>query len=114
MQDAIVTGTIPDNEIITRILKGEKNLYAIIVRRHNQRLYRVAMSIINDNGEVEDVMQVTYINAYENLAKFSFKATFSTWLTRILINESLLRLKKEAGPSTWLTIQWKKKYIKNK
>ena len=94
MRETFVTDTIPDQEIITRILDGEKNLYALIVRRYNQRLYRVAMSIINDDAEVEDVMQTAYINAYENLGKFAFKASFSTWLTRILINESLLRLKK--------------------
>jgi len=52
------------------------------------------MSIIKDPAEVEDVMQVAYIKAYENLGKFEFKSSFSTWLTRILINESLLRLKK--------------------
>jgi len=86
--------TLPDYEIITRILQGEKELYALIVRRYNQRLYRVAMSIVNDDAEAEDVMQVAYINAYENLGKFAFQASFSTWLTRILINESLLRLKK--------------------
>lgn len=94
MRETFATDTISDHEIITRILNGEKNLYALIVRRYNQRLYRVAMSIINDDAEVEDVMQVAYINAYENLGKFAFKASFSTWLTRILINESLLRLKK--------------------
>lgn len=90
----IVTETITDNEIIARMLQGEKNLYAILVRRYNQRLYKVGISILNDDAEVEDAMQVTYINAYENLGKFAFKASFSTWLTRILINESLLRLKK--------------------
>jgi RNA polymerase sigma-70 factor (ECF subfamily) len=94
MRETFAAETISDHEIITRILNGEKNLYALIVRRYNQRLYRVAMSIINDDAEVEDVMQVAYINAYENLGKFAFKASFSTWLTRILINESLLRLKK--------------------
>ena len=82
-----------DFEIITRILAGEKQAYSTIVRRYNQRLYRVAMSIISDDREVEDVMQVAYIKAYENLPKFQFKSSFSTWLTRILINESLLRLK---------------------
>lgn len=90
----IVPETITDNEIIARMLQGEKNLYAIIVRRYNQRLYKVGISILNDDTEVEDAMQVTYINAYENLGKFAFKASFSTWLTRILINECLLRLKK--------------------
>ena len=93
-QRTIVTDTISDNEIISRVLQGEKNLYTKIVRKYNQRLYRVGMSIINDDAEVEDLMQVAYIKAYENLGKFEFKSDFSTWITRILINESLLRLKK--------------------
>jgi RNA polymerase sigma factor (sigma-70 family) len=93
-QPTIVADTISDNEVISGVLQGEKNLYALIMRKYNQRLYRVGMSIINDDAEVEDVMQVTYIKAYENLGKFEFKSAFSTWLTRILINESLLRVKK--------------------
>jgi RNA polymerase sigma-70 factor (ECF subfamily) len=52
------------------------------------------MSIINDDAEVEDAMQVAYINAYENLGKFAFRSSFPTWLTRIFINECLLRLRK--------------------
>lgn len=90
----VITGEMSDNEVITRVLNGEKNLYAIIVRRYNARLYRIGMSIINHDTEVEDVMQVTYLKAYENLGSFAFKASFSTWLTRILINESILKLKK--------------------
>lgn len=90
---------VPDNEIICRVLQGEKNLYADIVRRYNQRLYRVGMSIINDDAETEDAMQVTYIHAWENLAKFKFKSSFSTWLTRIMINECLLRVR--TRKKTW-------------
>jgi len=93
-QNTIAAENISDNEIITRVLKGEKSLYARLVRKYNQRLFRVGMSIVNDDAEVEDVMQVAYIKAYENLAKFEFKSAFSTWLTKILINESLLRVKK--------------------
>jgi RNA polymerase sigma factor (sigma-70 family) len=89
-----------DGELIVRILHGEKNLYATIVQRYNSRLYKVGISILNDDLEVEDAMQVAYINAYENLAGFSFKSTFSTWLTRILINECLLRLKKKVNNIT--------------
>ena len=88
------TGTVSDSEIIARILTGERNLYSVLVRRYNQRLYRVAMSIINDDSEVEEAMQVAYIKAFENLRKFEHKAAFSTWLIRILINECLLRTKK--------------------
>jgi RNA polymerase sigma-70 factor (ECF subfamily) len=52
------------------------------------------MGILNDDTEVEDAMQVAYISAWENLGKFKFRSSFSTWLTRIMINESLLRIKK--------------------
>jgi len=93
-QDIVTTGTIPDNEIIARVLKGEKDLYALLVRKYNQRLYRIGLSVTGDDHETEDVMQTAYIKAFENLAKFEFKSAFSTWLIRILINESLLRIKK--------------------
>src|SRR5215467_2408153 len=93
-QQALETVAFPDNEIIGRLLQGEKDLYAILVRRYNQRLYRVGMGIINDDAEVEDAMQVTYINAWVNLEKFQFRSSFSTWLTKIMINECLLRIKK--------------------
>ena len=94
MRETLAADSITDKEIITRVLGGEKELYAIIIRRYNQRLYRIGMSIVNDDAEVEDIMQVAYIHAWENLSNFAFKSAFSTWLTRILINESLLRLKK--------------------
>jgi RNA polymerase sigma-70 factor, ECF subfamily len=93
-QPPVEAGILPDSELITRILQGEKELYALIVRRYNQRLYRVGMGILNDDTEVEDAMQVAYISAWENLGKFKFRSSFSTWLTRIMINESLLRTKK--------------------
>jgi RNA polymerase sigma-70 factor (ECF subfamily) len=91
---AVAAENIPDKEVIGRVLAGETNLYAILVRRYNQRLYRVAVSVIDDEAEAEDAMQVAYIKAFENLKKFEYKSAFSTWLTRILINECLLRTKK--------------------
>ena len=98
-----VSENLPDNEIIARVLQGQKELYAVIVRRYNQRLYKVGMAILNNDTEVEDVMQVTYINAYENISKFAFKSTFSTWIIRILINECLTRIKK-SGKSNALNV----------
>ena len=84
-----------DEEIIRRVVNGDKDLYSLIVRKYNQRLYRIGLSIINNDSAIEDIMQSTYIKAYENLDKFKFEAAFSTWITRILINESLLFLKKQ-------------------
>jgi RNA polymerase sigma factor (sigma-70 family) len=97
--------TTADNEIIRRVIGGEKELYTLIVRKYNQRLYRVGLSIINDEAAIEDVMQTTYIKAYENLDKFRFESAFSTWITRILVNESLMYLKrKEQGTHKRTTI----------
>jgi len=93
-QQLVETDSRTDHEIIARILQGEKDLYAAIIRRYNQRLYRLGMSMIKDDSEAEDAMQVTYINAWQNLERFQFRSSFSTWLTRIMINECLLRIKK--------------------
>jgi RNA polymerase sigma-70 factor (ECF subfamily) len=94
-EDTHQTSGLTDNELINRIVRGEKQLYEAIIRRYNQRLHRIGIGIIEDEAEVEDAMQVAYINAYENLGKFGFKSSFATWLTRILINECILRLKKK-------------------
>jgi RNA polymerase sigma factor (sigma-70 family) len=85
---------VSDQEVISRVLAGEHRLYEFIMRRYNARLYRIGMSIVNNDTEVEDIMQVTYIKAYEHLHTFNNKSAFGTWITRILINESLLHLKK--------------------
>jgi RNA polymerase sigma factor (sigma-70 family) len=86
---------LKDEEIVDRILKGETELYALLIRRFNRRLYRISMSIVNNDMEAEDVMQTAYLNAYLQLPGFQNKSGFGTWLTRILINESLLHKKKQ-------------------
>jgi RNA polymerase sigma-70 factor (ECF subfamily) len=80
---------LSDADLIARVLHGETALYGIIVKRYNARLYRAGMSILDNEDDVQDAMQQAYLNAYENLEKFLFKSTFSTWLTRIMINQSL-------------------------
>jgi RNA polymerase sigma-70 factor (ECF subfamily) len=63
------------------------------MRRHNERVYRAARAIVQNDAEVEDVMQQAYVNAYAHLRRFNHQAQFSTWLTRIVINESLARVR---------------------
>jgi RNA polymerase sigma-70 factor, ECF subfamily len=63
----------------------------VIMRRHNERLYRVAWAILRNDGEAEDVMQDTYVRAYGHLDQFAGRAKFSTWLTRIAVHEALAR-----------------------
>lgn len=85
---------LSDEEVVERVISGEKHLYENIMRKYNSSLFRISMSIINDSMEAEDIMQTVYLNAYLQLSKFQNKSSFSTWIIRILINESLLRKKK--------------------
>ncbi len=84
-----------DEEIVERINKGETILYEALMRKYNLRMYRISMSIINDDMEAEDIMQTAYLNAYLQLQNFQNRSSFATWLTRIMINESLLHKKKK-------------------
>jgi len=84
---------IKETEVIKRILGGEKELYEILVRRNNQKLYRIIRSYLKDEAEIEDVMQNSYLKAFTKLYQFKLESSFSTWLIRIGINESLARLK---------------------
>lgn len=85
--------TLPDNEIVDRVLAGDLALYEVIMRRYNQRLYRVARAILRDDSEAEDVMQDAYVRAYTHLNQFAGRSAFSTWLTRITVHEALTRLR---------------------
>jgi RNA polymerase sigma-70 factor, ECF subfamily len=85
---------LPDEEIVERVLGGDTELFELIVRRHNQRLFRAARSVVRDDAEAEDVMQEAYVRAFVNLDQFAGEARFSTWLTKIVIYEALGRLRR--------------------
>src|SRR5262245_37591135 len=85
-----------DEEIVERVRKGEAALFEVLIRRYNQRLYRVARSILRDDHEAEDVMQQAYVSAYAHLDQFAGRARFSTWLTRIAVHEALARARRRA------------------
>jgi RNA polymerase sigma-70 factor (ECF subfamily) len=80
--------------IIERIIAGEKELYELLVRRYNQTLYRVMKGFLHDESDIEEMMQISYIKAFEKLSTFNMKSKFSTWLIRIAINEALQLNKK--------------------
>ena len=86
--------TLTDEEVVERVCKGERALYELLMRRHNQRIYRAARAIVRDPAEAEDVMQDAYVRAYENLSSFAGRATFATWLTKIAVHEALARVRR--------------------
>lgn len=87
-----VLGTdLSDEEVVNRVKNGHRDLFEILMRRHNQRLYRVVRSILRDEAETEDVVQDAYVRAFMHLDQFQGRARFSTWLTRIAVHEALRR-----------------------
>lgn len=84
----------PDLDVIEQVLLGRTALFELLMRRYNERIYRAARSIVRDDDEAEDVMQQAYVNAFTHLRQFNGSARFSTWLTRIAINEALARVRR--------------------
>lgn len=83
-----------DEELVPHVLRGQPLLFAALMRRHNPRIYRVVRAVLSDEAEVEDVMQTAYLQAYTQLATFRGDARFSTWLSRIAVNEALARVRR--------------------
>jgi RNA polymerase sigma-70 factor (ECF subfamily) len=85
---------LTDEQVLDRVRAGEIPLFEILMRRHNQRLFRAARAILRDDAESEDAVQQSWISAYTNLAQFAGQAKLTTWLTRIAIHEALARVRK--------------------
>jgi RNA polymerase sigma-70 factor (ECF subfamily) len=83
-----------DDELVDLARTGQAGAFRAIMQRHNRRLYRVARGVLGDDAEAEDVVQETYVKAFQNLVGFRAEASLPTWLTRIAINEALGRKRK--------------------
>ena len=90
---------LADAALVERAHRREGAAFWLIIKRHNQRLYRVAHAILDDHAEAEDVLQETYIRAFTHLSEFRSEARLSTWLTRIALNEALGR-RRQLRPTT--------------
>lgn len=86
---------VTDDHAIDEVVRGNREMFEVLVRRHNARLYRVGLAYLRDSALVEDAMQNAYLKAYLHLGRFNREAAFSTWLTRILINECLIQLRRQ-------------------
>ena len=91
---AAISEQLSDEEVVARIVAGDSALFEILMRRHNQRIYRAVRAILGSDDEVEDVMQQAYLSAFQHLRQFAGNAQFTTWLTRIAVNEALARRRK--------------------
>lgn len=86
----------PDAELVRRVASHDHEAFRVLMRRHNQMLYRAARSILKNEAEAEDAVQEAYMQAYRAMGTFRGEAKISTWLVRIVVNESITRLHKHA------------------
>jgi RNA polymerase sigma-70 factor (ECF subfamily) len=90
-----------DEDVIREVLRGNTAMFELLMRRYNERVYRAARAIVRDELETEDVMQQAYVNAFQHLAQFNGTARYSTWLTRIAVNEALARVRRRGRYQTF-------------
>src|SRR3712207_6812990 len=83
-----------DAELVSLVLRGEGEAFRAIMQRYNRRLYRVARGVVRDDAEAEDVVQEAYVRAYAALGEFRGESGLATWLTRIVLNEAMGRLRR--------------------
>jgi RNA polymerase sigma-70 factor (ECF subfamily) len=86
---------LPDEHVVARVLAGEPRLFELLMRRYNQRLFRITRAILKDDAEAEDAMQDAYVQAFTKLAQFEGRSSFATWLTRIAIHAALGRVRRD-------------------
>jgi RNA polymerase sigma-70 factor (ECF subfamily) len=91
---AIAYDTLDDARLVELSRAGDPGGFRTIMQRHNRRLYRIARGVLGDDAEAEDVVQESYMRAFQNLAAFRGDSSLATWLTRIAINEALGRKRK--------------------
>ena len=91
---AVDYAAMDERALVARVLDGDHAAFRQVMQRCNQRLFRVAQAVVNDESEAEDVVQEGYVHAYEQLGTFRGEASLLTWMTRIVLNEAYGRLRR--------------------
>lgn len=93
-------GEISDNEVIELVRKGERSAFSLLVRRHQKSLLRLSMRFVKDMDMAEDIVQDSFIKAYERLHSFEARSTFRSWLFQIAINTAKNKLRDRREDTT--------------
>ncbi len=84
-----------DNIYITKVLEGDRNAFAYLVDKYKTMVYSLALRLMKDREEAEEISQDAFIKAYQSLASFRGKAKFSSWLYRIVYNTAISKLRQQ-------------------
>jgi RNA polymerase sigma-70 factor (ECF subfamily) len=93
--ETMAAAPLPDENVVARVLAGEPRLFELLMRRYNQRLFRITRAILKDDAGAEDAMQDAYVQAFTKLAQFEGRSSFATWVTRIAIHAALGRVRRD-------------------
>jgi RNA polymerase sigma-70 factor (ECF subfamily) len=89
-----------EGDLVERAKAGDMEAFAELVRRYERRIYRMARQITQNDEDAEDVLQESFLKAFEHLDSFQGQSKFYTWVTRIAVNESLMKLRKRKSDRT--------------
>src|SRR5947209_1073051 len=89
-----MVGALADAELVRRIRGGEPALFELVMRRYNQRLFRVLRALLRDDAEAEDVLQEAYVRAFVHLGQLDRPERLASWLTHIAVHEGKARLRR--------------------
>lgn len=85
-----------EQAIVRRAVAGEHEAFGVLMRRFNRRLYRLARAIVANDADAEDALQDAYLNAFRSLRGFRGECSLSTWLSRLVMNECLQMMRRDA------------------
>ena len=95
-------GDLTDDRLVELARDHDLNAFEALMRRHNRRLFRVARSVLRDESAAEDAVQEAYLRAFTKLASYKPTGRFSSWLTRVALNEALMMRRRERGDTVSL------------
>jgi RNA polymerase sigma-70 factor (ECF subfamily) len=102
---ASLSSDLPDGEVARRIITGDVLAFETLMRKHNRILYHLARAVLRDNAEAEDALQLAYLHAYQAIASYRGESKLSTWLTRIVLNEALMRARRRRRESMVIPLE---------
>ena len=94
---ALSTGAFDEAALVARAQAGDQAAFTTLVDHYQRKIYRIGKNITQNNEDAEDVLQETFLKAYEHLGGFQGNSKFYTWIVRIAVNEALMKLRKRKG-----------------
>jgi len=94
------SGVVEEGELVAQARTGDQSAFGELVRRYEGKIFRLALHITQNREDAEDVLQETFLKAYEHLDQFQGNSKFYTWIVRIAVNQALMKLRKRKTDNT--------------